>query len=435
MYKKGNDLNQLLKLLKSMSELTGLDRVIRTNQSFHIDAEIRGRKLYWAVDADDYAGFSSANIQSSKGKGFPSLSATLKGMNLEETVDEKMTVLALADVCEAKDYDSTIQTVWYAIDPCSMGIDANHDLDVKSGFATLELPILQLSLTEAEYKCCGSHLAFYDEFDGILYPIQECAFGSVGALLDCSCVFKYKSNTPIASATFLAERLAGTNNIRFLYRKRTEKVRPLIGIVGRNYMLFSQHELVKDACEIIQKNAIGHVDSWSVTDELTKVTFVIDGVNAIWHPEIELQLSDTTGNSMAATAYIRMGKGRILLKRNTAYHWESFKKQGGVASLFDGIFEAIREFGDTFEIVCYETVLFDNKALSPYKKILGKKRFARLDLPESGKYNFADLLYRIVDQTYCELNPRWALALVRENAEFFNMLSGAQKSEAKSVAV
>ena len=47
MYKKGNDLNQLLKLLKSMSELTGLDRVIRTNQSFHIDAEIRGRKLYW----------------------------------------------------------------------------------------------------------------------------------------------------------------------------------------------------------------------------------------------------------------------------------------------------------------------------------------------------------------------------------------------------
>ena len=55
MYKNGSNKNELLGLLESMSELTGLDRVVRSNQKFHIDAEIRGRDLYWAMDVDDYA--------------------------------------------------------------------------------------------------------------------------------------------------------------------------------------------------------------------------------------------------------------------------------------------------------------------------------------------------------------------------------------------
>ena len=146
----------------------------------------------------------------------------LKQLNEEGKADEQITVLALADVDPARNYDNTINTVWYVIDPCSVGMDdADHELDLETGYARIELPILQLKLTEAEYKCCGSRLAFYDEFSDILYPIQECAYSSIGALLDCACVFKYHSNTPITAATFLAERLAGTNNIRFLYRERT----------------------------------------------------------------------------------------------------------------------------------------------------------------------------------------------------------------------
>lgn len=439
MYKNGSNKNELLGLLESMSELTGLDRVVRSNQKFHIDAEIRGRDLYWAMDVDDYADYNSTNIQTTKGKGYPTLCEALKQLNEEGKADEQITVLALADVDPARNYDNTINTVWYVIDPCSVGMDdADHELDLETGYARIELPILQLKLTEAEYKCCGSRLAFYDEFSDILYPIQECAYSSIGALLDCACVFKYHSNTPITAATFLAERLAGTNNIRFLYRERTERVRPLISIVGRNYILYSQYEFVKEACEIVQQHCISHVESWSVTDELTKATIVIDGMNALWHPEIELQVSDTVGSSMAISAFIKMGKGRILLKRNTAYKWPSFKKNGGVSALFEGVFESISNFENSFESVSHDTVLFDASALAPYLKILGKKRFYNLNLPETGRYNFADLLYRVVDATHFDLNPRWSLELVRENAKFFEMLSGKEteeEQEAKIVAV
>ena len=82
--------------------------------------------------------------------------------------------------------------------------------------------------------------------------------------------------------------------------------------------------------------------------------------------------------------------------------------------------------------------LFDASALAPYLKILGKKRFYNLNLPETGRYNFADLLYRVVDATHFDLNPRWSLELVRENAKFFEMLSGKEteeEQEAKIVAV
>ena len=217
MFKKGTKKKELMTLLKDMSELTGLDRVVHTGQKLHIDAELsgRGRDLLWAIDADSN-GYSSANILSSKGKGYPALMKCLKRLDEEAVADEKIVVLALAQASEAKNYDGTINTIWYCVDPCAAGMeDADAVIDSTEGVARIEYPLVSLQLTEAEYKpCAASKLAFYDEFREILYPIQECAYQSVGSLLDCACVFKYKSNAPIMAATFLADRLAGTKDIR-----------------------------------------------------------------------------------------------------------------------------------------------------------------------------------------------------------------------------
>ena len=432
-------------LLKDMSELTGLDRVVHTGQKLHIDAEIsgRGRDLLWAIDADSN-GYSSANILSNKGKGYPALMKCLKRLDEEAVADEKIVVLALAQASEAKNFDGTISTIWYCVDPCAAGMeDADAVIDSTEGVAHIEYPIVSLQLTEAEYKpCAASKLAFYDEFREILYPIQECAYQSVGSLLDCACVFKYKSNAPIMAATFLADRLAGTKDIRFLYRKRTENVRPLISIVGKNYAMFPQHKFVTDALTIVNKNAISTIGYWSVTDELTRVNIEISGYNALWHPEIELQVSDTVGKSMAVTAYIRMGHGKILLKRNTAYHWESFTNKGGVKTLFEGIFESITSFANAYEQCYTEVIYFKQDMISHYEKIIGKKRFMRTDIPADGYYNFHQVLFAIVNNTYYELNPRWALELSRENYTFFSNLCSrcndrieSVESNAESVAV
>ena len=445
MYKKGTKKKELMTLLKDMSELTGLDRVVHTGQKLHIDAEIsgRGRDLLWAIDADSN-GYSSANILSNKGKGYPALMKCLKRLDEEAVADEKIVVLALAQASEAKNFDGTISTIWYCVDPCAAGMeDADAVIDSTEGVAHIEYPIVSLQLTEAEYKpCVASKLAFYDEFREILYPIQECAYQSVGSLLDCACVFKYKSNAPIMAATFLADRLAGTKDIRFLYRKRTENVHPLISIVGKNYAMFPQQKFVSDALTIVNKNAISTIGYWSVTDELTRVNIEISGYNALWHPEIELQVSDTVGKSMAVTAYIRMGHGKILLKRNTAYHWESFTNKGGVKTLFEGIFESITSFANAYEQCYTEVIYFKQDMISHYEKIIGKKRFMRTDIPADGYYNFHQVLFAIVNNTYYELNPRWALELSRENYTFFSNLCSrcndrieSVESNAESVAV
>ncbi len=436
MFKKGTKKKELLALLKEMSELTGLDRVVHTGQKFHIDAELSGRwrDLLWAIDADS-SGYSSANILSSKGKGYPALMKCLKRLDEEAVADEKIVVLALAQASEAKNYDGSINTIWYCVDPCAAGMeDADAVIDATEGVARIEYPIVSLQLTESEYKpCVASKLAFYDEFREILYPIQECAYQSVGSLLDCACVFKYKSNAPIMAATFLADRLAGTKDVRFLYRKRTENVRPLISIVGKNYAMFPQHKFVSDALTIVNKNAINSIGYWSVTDELTRVNIEISGYNALWHPEIELQVSDTVGNSMAVTAYIRMGHGKIFLKRNTAYHWESFTNKGGVKTLFEGIFEAITSFAREYERCCSEVIYFTQEMISRYEKIIGKKRFNRTDIPADGSYNFHQVLFAIVNNTYYELNPRWALELSRENYTLFTSFCNKCKEKAVSI--
>ena len=197
--------------------------------------------------------------------------------------------------------------------------------------------------------------------------------------------------------------------------------------------MFPQHKFVTDALAIVNHNAISTIGHWSVTDELTRVTIEISGYNALWHPEIELQVSDTVGNSMAVTAYIRMGRGKILLKRNTAYHWESFVKKGGVKTLFDGVFEAIASFSNEYEKRCNAVVFFNREMLSPYVKIIGKKRFMRTDIPADGNYSFHQILFAIVNNTYYELNPRWALELTQQNYNLFSTLCSMCKEKAVPV--
>ena len=197
--------------------------------------------------------------------------------------------------------------------------------------------------------------------------------------------------------------------------------------------MFPQHKFVTDALAIVNHSAISTIGHWSVTDELTRVNIEISGYNALWHPEIELQVSDTVGNSMAVTAYIRMGRGKILLKRNTAYHWESFVKKGGVKTLFEGVFEVISDFSNEYDKYGAELIYFKREMISAYVKIIGKKRFMRTDIPVDGYYNFHQILFTVINNTYYELNPRWALELSRENYNLFSNLCSICKEKAVTV--
>lgn len=434
MVKNGNSLSDLLSTLQKMDELVCIDRVVKSGQKIHIDAEVQQKKLKWTMEAD-FGQYSVSGSEKKTGSGFTAFVEALSEMDREVPVDEKLIVLSLVDTRQARNFDGTIHTVWCGIDPCDIGMDTEAQvIDEENGYAYMKYPLHELDLTESEYSCCSEKLALYDEFSGILYPIQPCARTSVNVLLDCACVFKYRSN-PVVAGSFLAERLAGSRYIRLLCRVRTARVYPLISIVGRNYLIISQMDFIRTVCGKIQEHAIGHVGRWSVTDSLTCMTYMIDGMNTLWHPEIDIQIADAVGNGISVGAYIKMGHGRILLKRNSAYHTESFAKKG-LDTLFDGIFEEIMRFRNIFNAVSNKTVVFDRSMLLSRKKFLGKKRWKKMEaeLPKSGHYNLAEILYKVVDNTPGDLNMRYTQDTASQNKVFFYDLVHSLSLETQDIS-
>ena len=423
MYKTGSDKESLLGELKQLSQLTGIDRVVKPGGKFKISAEVSGRGLKWSMETDP-KGLSSGGIQPISGKGYPALAKTLKKLDRKRKSDEGFIILALSDASPANSFDDTIHTIWYCIDPCEVGISGDEmKMDRENGYISLRYPMLELNLSEMEYKsCCECKVALYDEFAKVMYPFQKCSYPSISYMLGLSGITKYASN-PLILASLLAERMASASGIRFLYRVRSKWVFPLMSIIGRHYTEISQYEFMKEAYSILQEKEIIRMDSWRVTDENTLVSFTMDGYNALWHPEIEISLSDVACRSLSVTANICMGRGKIELKRNSSIHRSTFEYNGGVKVLFEGIFEAIRDFSDAWDQVSDETVTFDSNLLEKHRKMLGKKRVSRTTLPDSGTYLFSELIYQVVDRTHASLSPRWEQELNKANLAIFQMLA------------
>lgn len=427
MYKTGNDQQELLDLLEELSELTGLDRVPKVRQPFHVNAQITpSGGLAWSIDTDP-GKFTSAGAEMKKGSGYGSLMDAISGLNFQEPAEERIVVLALAKADAARNYDGTIHTTWYVLDPCTAGMDAPVLTDGKAAFS---FPTMDLDLTEPEYKSCAvSKVAFYDEFSGTVYPVQECAYQSVSSSLGAYSVFRPLCS-PLLTAMVLAERLAAVNGLRFLYRKRSDLVKPLISLVKRRYEPVSQYGVLKKALRVLQSQAVAKVGNWTVTDEMTKVTFLIPGLNAMWTPEVELRISDISGLAISASASVHMGHGRILLRKNSAGHDAS----GHIEALFVGLLDEVAAFERTWDSVCGMDVAFSHAMLEKHIRILGKRRSARLTLPADGVYNAGELVYEVVDATHASLNDRWSDELGKANRDFFLDVTGQAAQFSSSAA-
>lgn len=420
----GTDSCELFKVLKSMDELTAIDRLVKTNQRVQVAVSHNGKGLRWRISADPSAYVSDENM--TRGKGYQSLVNTLANLDSVVTNNENLIVLALFQTKESKDYEGMVETLWFAVDPLGVGIDdASGSYNAKRNVFVIEQPVQKIRLTESELKAClYSRIALYDEIEGVLYPIQECAYPSFRSLLNVEVTFnKHGTNAQLAAANFIAERMSEATDIRFIYRERTERVKPLISLVGSRYVQYSQSEFMLEAIQIVQSHTICHVGKWKVTDEWTKVPIIIDSMNALYQPLIECNVSDVFSSAMTVSAYIQIGKGRMLLRRNSACHWSNFKKNGGVKSLFDGLFEAIEDFESSFELLSGQLVTFDQTSLDPFRKVLGIKRFKNADKPKDGVYSVPDLLYQVIDGLHStELNERWTQELAKAGADFYKTL-------------
>ena len=434
MYQTGTDKSELVCSLKTIDGLTGVDRVLTGVDHVNGDRgtvfikgmyDKRGR-FCWVMSGKNTA-YSSTGVYRERGKGYRSLAHQLNVMDEPHTAESggSVIVLALARTSVYKNYDGTIDTFWFEVDPVMAGTnDTPKEFDTQKGVAKLEFDLTKIGLTEAEYKACTSKLALWDEEQKILYPIQPCATSSVGKILGCDVIFRHDVSAPLASAIILAERIAGTKNLRFLTRKRTEKVRPLIAFLGKRYSYISQLDFVREALGILQKNCIFHIENWIVSDEYTKIQIVIDNMNSLYQPIVEIHFSDISTPELCVSVFARFGKGRILLRRNNDYHCEAFKRRG-VRSLFDGVFDAITTFDASIALHASDQVWYDPSMLKPFLKPLGETRFAAITKPKAGTYLLSSILYDVIDGMHVSgLNERWTMELAKCGTGFLNRIMG-----------
>lgn len=413
MIKSGNSLDELRDLLLTLDETTVLEgNLLTRRQELEIHAVRQDGCLLWNASLTPTSDVQGGG-QRLTGKGYEKLVAAIDAMNTEREVDVSLVVLALAGLEKARTWDSKLVSNWILVAPS----DPYLMEEGKPKFRTL-----QLELTDEEYAICAeSNLAFYDEIDDILYPIRECAFDSIGRMMDCAASFKYRTPFPLGSALLLAERLAKLNSIRFLYRNRTEKVCPLIGIVGNNFDLYGQLCFVDEALDIIQGQYICHIDRWTVTDEKTVVTVLADMLDPELGIEFDIQTGDIMGTSMSITAYARIGKGRLMLRKNSAYHRKSF---AGVSSLFEGVFESIYSFQDSYYQNKNLYCSFSSEDAKPIKSILGATRFSKVQLPADGTYRVGELMRVLVNATFCYLAEKQTTDLTKAYSAFYNQIVG-----------
>ena len=410
MIRNGKDLEELRELLHDLDQTTVLEGSLLTSRNEAvITATRKNGSFIW--NAELLPTSRKGGGQRVFGKGYKKLMSALETINSERSCDVSLSVLALSGIERARTWDNKLITHWIMVPPCDpYQMVANEPKFQK----------IRLELTDEEYEVCvESYLAFYDEIEEILYPIRKCAFDSVGRMMDCAASFKYRTTFPLGSALLLAERLAKTHSIRFLYRNRTEKVCPLISIVGNNYSLYGQQRFVDEALELIQKEYVCHIDRWVVTDEKTTVTVALSLLDSSLGLEIDLQIGDVMGTSLAVTAYARVGAGRLFRCRNSAYHKKSFE---GTTSLFEGIFECISQFSIFFFEQKYRGCYFHKEDAAGIGKVLGSSRFKRVVLPQTGEHCVFDLMLQVITATYCRLGEKQAMDLAKEYSALYNKL-------------
>lgn len=403
----GCDENSLFEVLKELDSTTNIDSVLNPGQHITVTGVRRnGHIKDWSIKADSKA--YKKSLPYAKGVGYTSLEAALSSLDKESDLNETINVLCYFKTDASRTWDNKIVSYWFNISPCI-------PFDIKDGQPDFQ--VIKFELKESDYKVMmESRLALYNEFTEDIYPIRTIAFSSIGKLMDCAASFKYMADVPLGSALLIAERLASVKNLKFIYRYRSEHIKPLVAIAGTRYVKYSQLDFFKQALDYVSRNYICHIEKWSVSDELTTMNVVLDGFGE-YSIYIQIKTSDIPGTSMSVEAFARFGSGSVKIIKNSSYHWDCFEKNGGVDGLFEGVFEAIKNFELDYEKLSNKTFYYDETCIKDIVKVLGKKRAGRIDKIDSGEYDAKTLFKLVVNSTYCELPVKQAHELTKRYAE------------------
>ena len=390
MLREGTSLEEFLQCLEEEDGLTNRDVLVKSGQKMTLECVrerggVAGWKLY-------YDGTLLPEPKSGKsGRSYLGFMKALEELDREESLFETpdCAVLCYLSGDLIKDWEGNVVSRWVRINPWEP-YWLEHGVPV---FDTMELRV-----TEAEFRILTeTGLALYCETTEILYPVTEAAYPSMGRLMDCTMAFQQLDQHLLGTALLVAEKLTNRNRLDIICRKRTDRVRPVVGIAGNRYRALPQADFYRQCLQYLAPQlGVFHTCSWKVSDVQSDLVLCYPRPFADYDLTVQVQASDANRMPYILTVSAEFPSFSMPLLEQKANHADPQLEQR-IQSLFEGIAEAMCRFEEAYAAMDQASVLFTGKMLEPVLRPFGARRRAGLETIPEGWYQARKLLDAVLD--------------------------------------
>lgn len=387
----GKDVSELLEQLGLLT--TNNRTVFKNTDKLVLECKVGDGIHSWTIKGGSCILPDGGTIQ--RGTSFhnfqEAVSALDKGAYMSPGDGEPCFVLCHAST-EPVRASKNILSYWYCL-PTDGAFYIGRDMQPK-------FDIIELSLNDWEFsQMMQTKLAFM--YEDMIYPITLNAVSSIGSLMDCNSAFKKIDDCQLGSAILLSEKLSYMQNLQFVYRESSSKVRPLMAIAGGTYVHIPLDEFFRKINDKISEKHLFKTECWSIADSgaSLEMRFLPDESMGLL-----IKASDLPGQAMSVTAFALAGGCKVALLTNTVEHRGKLVRES-IDGLYDGIEDAFAVYQQARETLQDSECIYSPDLLTAISKIIGKKRMKKsLDagkLPkEVVKMNAWKLYETLVSGTY-----------------------------------
>lgn len=390
MLREGTSLEEFLQCLEEEDALTNRDVLVKSGQKVTLECvRERGGFAGWKLY---YDGTQLPEPKTGKnGRSYQSFMKALEELDRKETLFETpdCAVLCYLSGDLKKDWEGNVVSRWVNINPW-------EPYRLEDGVPVFDT--LELHVSEAEFRILTeTGLALYCETTEVLYPVTEAAYPSMGRLLDCTMAFQQLDQHLLGTALLVAEKLTYRNQLDVICRKRTERVRPVVGIAGNRYRAIPQADFYKQCLQYLAPQlGIFHTCSWSVSDAQSDLVLCYPRPFADYDLTVRVQASDANRMPYILTVSAEFPSCSMPLLEQKANHADPQLEQR-IHSLFEGAAEAMNRFEEAYAAMGQASVYFTAGMLDAVLRPFGARRRAGLEPIPEGWYEARDLFGTVLD--------------------------------------
>lgn len=284
-------------------------------------------------------------------------------------------------VCTRIEYEKRtenfkIPSSWIVIDPGNPFTEQGNEISFPRINIDLEL--------EEAYACDETRLAFL--YQSKLWVIRNVAKKSISNFFKLNTLFRevLMEDSLLSVGLSLAALMYDVlETVRLFYRK-TGRIYSIVAISGSSFEKYDTLKEIATALDYLQHRG-GAVTKWRVTDDEINIEVRMPSATADYQTLIKLEMPDLPGSSVSATAYAKIGRSEMCIRKSALSHTKRFTELGGFVYLFENrnnecnnnVLEAIDEFQNAFQLLYSTTAVYTESTLAPFAGFLGQKRMKK----------------------------------------------------------